>query len=142
MRRSRILVAEDIYETLIGTLRELESQGATVDHVENVNDTLARLREMPYDLLLLDWRLPIEPAGPVLDNAGRRVLDGLKSGELGAMNAQIPIIILTNQSRAIDLGSGANYPQVRGIVAKLRIDLFESLVKEVLEQDKVVEVPR
>lgn len=105
----KILIVEDIPNTLAGTLIKLEDLGAQVECAESVFEAKKYLTEKKYDVLILDWRLPEKPGEDVNDIAGEILVEDLKSGKLGNINKEIPFIAVTAQRSVI------NYPKVKEI---------------------------
>jgi len=132
MTTGRLLIVEDIRDTLAGTLSELQASGIVFDHVTNVKDAIEQLRKTKYDLVLLDWRLPRQPHDEVSDNAGLAILNFIKSTD-ASINHNIPIIILTAQFSSIDPESLKQHPNCRYVISKLRMDDITSRTREILE---------
>lgn len=95
----RILVAEDDANLAEGILRSLRQSGYAVDWVKDGNEAEAALDANPFDLLILDLRLPRK--------SGLEVLKHLRSGE-----SKVPVLILTAldsvEDRVRGLDSGAD----------------------------------
>jgi two-component system, OmpR family, response regulator len=95
----RILVAEDDANLAEGILRSLRQSGYAVDWVKDGNEAEAALDANPFDLLILDLRLP--------KKSGLEVLKRLRSGE-----SKVPVLILTAldsvEDRVRGLDSGAD----------------------------------
>ncbi len=95
----RILVAEDDANLAEGILRSLRQSGYAVDWVKDGNEAEAALDANPFDLLILDLRLPRK--------SGLEVLKRLRSGE-----SKLPVLILTAldsvDDRVRGLDSGAD----------------------------------
>ncbi len=98
----RVLVAEDnhINQLLVKTL--LEKSGHTVDVVGDGEEAVSAIRNIPYDLVLMDVRMP-KLDGP---SATRKIR------ELGSAAPQVPIIALTANAMTGDreayLAAGMN----------------------------------
>jgi DNA-binding response OmpR family regulator len=58
METARILIIEDEASLAIPVKRGLDEDGHTVDWVDNGQDGLIKALSEPYDLIVLDWRLP------------------------------------------------------------------------------------
>ncbi|MGA3132445.1 MAG: response regulator [Terracidiphilus sp.] len=133
MKSGRLLVVEDIEKTLAGTIRELEDLVAQIKQVTNVEDAIECLRHEKFDLVLLDWRLPLTLGGPVNDDAGLVVLDHTKL-PLGNDNLDIPVIILTAQSSTIDSQALKEHPNCRYVISKLEMDAITRRTSELLNE--------
>jgi two-component system OmpR family response regulator len=95
----RILVAEDDANLAEGILRSLRQSGYAVDWVKAGDEAEAALDANPFDLLILDLRLP--------GKSGLEVLKHLRSRE-----SKVPVLILTAldsvEDRVRGLDSGAD----------------------------------
>ncbi|MEM1096254.1 MAG: response regulator [Bacteroidota bacterium] len=56
---TRILIVEDEAINQLVILRMLERLGFTADHVSDGREALDLLREQPYDVVLMDMRMPV-----------------------------------------------------------------------------------
>ena len=98
----QILVVDDEHKSVMGTIRELERRGFSVDSVATQDEASYRLRSRPYDAVLLDMKVPIVVAGDVMGDTpraeyGLEVLHSLRSGQFeteGARNTT-PVFIVT-----------------------------------------------
>ena len=81
-RAIRVLVADDEHNLRTVIVRELGRKGHEVDGVADGVAALARLRETPYDVILLDMRMP-----------GKEGIDVLR--ELQAFPEQPQVIVMT-----------------------------------------------
>ena len=133
MNSGRLLVVEDIGSTLVGTIRELKDLVAEIKQVTNVEDAIECLRHEKFDLILLDWRLPLKPEGPVNDNAGLDILNHTKL-PLGTDNLDIPVIVLTAQSSTIDSRALKEHPNCRYVISKMMMDDITRRTSELLNE--------
>ena len=85
-RRARVLVAEDnlINQTIF--LKQLEKMELRVDAVANGHEVLAALREVPYDLILMDCQMP--------EMDGYEATSRIRA-EVAATYRSIPIVAVT-----------------------------------------------
>lgn len=98
-----ILVVEDKDDTIPGTLKYLRSAGHSITCAANVADAEESLKNDAYDLIWLDFRLPLDRDNIGLsDYAGEEILRRLRNGVYGEENARVPFIVVTAQSRSID----------------------------------------
>jgi CheY-like chemotaxis protein len=94
-RRARILLAEDNPINARLAMAILEREGHRVDAVGDGEEALAALAAAPYDLVLMDVRMP------KLD--GREATRRLRVA--GGLNAGIPVIALTAEAFPDDLAA-------------------------------------
>jgi len=83
----RILLAEDNAVNQLVALKMLERSRYRADAVGNGLEAIAALKQLPYDLVLMDCQMP------ELD--GFETTRRIRSGEAGALDPAIPIIALT-----------------------------------------------
>lgn len=81
---ARILIAEDEEALSILLRYNLEAEGYTVEHAARGDEADLRLRELPPDLLLLDWMMP--------GLSGIEICRRLRAREA---TARLPVILLT-----------------------------------------------
>jgi CheY-like chemotaxis protein len=123
----KILVVEDIDDTLAGTLAELRFMGAEVDHASNVRGALIKMQAQKYNALLLDWRIPLKEQTAVNDEGAAVLLRQIET-DTGNPNSETPIIIVTAQLPSIDRKTLAKYPHCRLVLSKLQADeIIEAL---------------
>jgi DNA-binding response OmpR family regulator len=87
---TRILIVEDDTSVAMALQDDLGIEGFEVDITSEGNDALARMRQTPYDLVVLDLMLP--------DKDGYEVCRELRSSGSG-----VPIIMLTARAQESDL---------------------------------------
>ncbi|MBL0719216.1 response regulator [Piscinibacter sp. Jin2] len=101
--RRLLVVEDDMVNQLIAT-QMLAADGWQVDIAEHGGEALARLRERPYALVLMDWQMP------VMD--GLEATRRLRAGESGIAVAALPVIGVTANAHADDrqacLAAGMN----------------------------------
>src|ERR1039457_2335526 len=131
MNGPKLLVVEDIRDTLAGTLAELAGAGIEIEHVTNVKDAVACLRRTKYDIVLLDWRLPLVAGGPVNDDAGLAVLKHTRSPDAGE-NQGFPEIVLTAEWSIVDAATLTEHRNCRYVISKLRMDDITGRTQEML----------
>ena len=98
-RNARLLLVEDDPTNRRLATQLLNKSGYRVDAVDNGVDALAALSTSPYDLVVLDCRMP------VMD--GFEVARAIRAGEHGVLDKSVPILALTadameeNRERAL-----------------------------------------
>ena len=85
--RARILVAEDSHTNRMVTLMLLKELGYRADVVANGHEALKALQDIPYDLVLMDCRMP--------EMDGFEATRRIRSGEARAVDPSIPIVAMT-----------------------------------------------
>ena len=91
--RRLLVVEDDMVNQLIAT-QMLAADGWQVDIAEHGGEALARLRERPYALVLMDWQMS------VMD--GLEATRRLRAGEAGEALARLPVIGVTANAHADD----------------------------------------
>ena len=103
-RRLRVLVAEDNTTNRIIAVKMLEKLGHVAEAVANGKEAVEALRQVPYDLVLMDCLMP------VMD--GFEATKIIRSPGSGVRNSLIPIIALTayamKEDRELCLDAGMN----------------------------------
>ena len=100
-RSERILVAEDSPTNQKVVLRVLQKLGYRAEAVANGHEVLSAIREVPYDLILMDWHMP--------DLDGCEATKIIRTSESIAQK-DIPIIAMTanamkgDQEKCIEVG--------------------------------------
>lgn len=116
---SRMLVVEDIVRTIAGTLMRLEDeQSWRVSFASDVQTAEAMLRMHEYGLLLLDWRLPQVFGESTDDKAGLGILRRLKQGNLGEINRNISVVVVTSPGRVIETAELRSFQGFLGVYFK------------------------
>lgn len=124
--KADVLVIEDVFGTIKGTVKMLETRGANIVHVETVKAAKEALQERTFALVLLDWRLPSDVSEPVDPDAAAQILKSLRDHPQGP-NSRTPILIVTAQKSAVDQHALADLPNPLSVFSKLRPDrIFEA----------------
>ncbi len=117
----RILLVDDNIDHAKLAARALKSEPSwTVDMVRLGEEALQRFSDAPYDLVLLDYRLP--------DMTGLAVLDRLR-----AKHADAQVILMTSQGseevamQALDKGATAYVVKTPGFGERLAYEVREWL---------------
>lgn len=118
MISDQLLVVEDVRRTVQGLLLRLQAEHWNVDLAEDVLTAEMKLPEMPYRFMLLDWRLPRQAGGDIIEDAGDSLLEKLKSGGYGSLNEKIPFAVLTTVGVFVDEVKVARYQGYQGIFFK------------------------
>ncbi len=77
MKKGKILVVDDEYGIRTGVQQLLELEGYTVEQAETGRDALAAMAERPFDLILIDYRLPDIDGLTLLQAIRSRAFDGM-----------------------------------------------------------------
>ncbi len=80
-KKGRILVVDDEYGIRTGVHQLLELEGYAVEEAQTGRDALAALERRPFDLVLIDYRLP--------DIDGLTLLQAIRSREFDVMTCMI-----------------------------------------------------
>jgi PAS domain S-box-containing protein len=83
----RILLAEDDQTSRISSRKLMESAGHSVLAVEDGQQALETLRQVPFDLVLMDVQMPVL--------GGVEATRAIRAGEAGADRAGVPIVAIT-----------------------------------------------
>ncbi len=108
-RRIRILVAEDNHTNQEVALAFLKKFGYHADAVADGREAVTALRQIPYDLVLMDCQMP------VMD--GYEAARCIRDPESGIMNPDIPIIAMTanamqsDRQKCLDAGMNDYLPK-------------------------------
>ena len=86
-RAGRVLVAEDNITNQQVALAMLKKLGCRADAVANGKEALASLRDIPYDLVLMDCQMP--------EMNGYEATARIRDPQSGVRNTRIPIVALT-----------------------------------------------
>ncbi len=85
--RARILVVEDNPVNQLVAMKILEKLGHRADVAGNGNEALVALRNIPYDLILMDCQMP--------EMDGFEATRRIRSGNAGQADRSIPIVAMT-----------------------------------------------
>jgi len=129
----RALLVEDIEKTLSGTIAELRSAGLEITVTSNSADAIVALEATTFDVVLLDWRLPLTVDSAPDDEGGLRVLEALSSAACTG-NAGVPVIIVTNQGSSVDSVRLSTFGNYRATLSKLQMDEITRAVRSVLHE--------
>ncbi len=102
LKSASVLLVEDDEISSMVVRKQLEILGCSVRHVQNGKEALEALRELSFDLVLMDVQMP------VMDGVAATI--AIRNGEAGQNNTSIPIIALTayamigDRQKMIDAG--------------------------------------
>ncbi len=86
-RRVRLLLAEDNAINQLVAVKMLEKMGYRVDVVANGQEALAAVRDLPYDLVLMDCQMP--------EMDGFEATRHIRDPQSTVLNHQVPVIAMT-----------------------------------------------
>lgn len=98
----RVLWVDDEPDTVEGVRATLEFEGHEVVLVEHLDGATERLRGERFDVVIVD-----EILGNTLDpsDLGSSLIEKLKAGHMGTLNAEIPFMFVTGNSSWVDLAA-------------------------------------
>jgi len=128
MTAEKILIVEDDIADVGGTIDLLEIEGIQADVVASVRDAEESLRKRCYQVLLVDWTLPVIEDGPADTDGGGKLIQSLEAGRLGNLNTDIPIFVLTKQTDQFD---SQRRSQTRAIPVLSKLDALTIVARVV-----------
>ncbi len=127
---ARILVVEDEPAIAAFIRRGLVFEGYTVETVGNGHDALARLRDQPPDLLLLDLMLP--------EVDGLEICRRVRAAEQAEARLPLPILMLTARDTVKDRVAGLEIGADDYLVKPFAFDELLARVKALLRRGRAV----
>lgn len=108
-RSLSLLIVEDRFEHVTGTVKKLRRFGHRVTFAQNWEIACKQIRSERYDLLIVDWRWPVEIHSDsdetVLENGGQELVAQLRSGRLGSLNKDATVWLFTvYDTEVLELG--------------------------------------
>jgi CheY-like chemotaxis protein len=130
----RILIVEDIPDTLSGIASALVRKGVAVESVSNIAEAVERLNSIKYDALLLDWRLPQNEENPdeIIEDGGAVVLKALSSGKTEALNQDVPVIVVSARPSGVHQKTVQSFRNCGKPISKMRILEIRQAIEETL----------
>jgi CheY-like chemotaxis protein len=110
---AHVLAIEDVPGTIREIVGDLEDDRVVVDSADTVVKAESKLKNRPYDLLLVDIMLADD------ENGGLNVILGLREGRYGEKNVDTPFYVLTGQKASLDQDALTAIPGCLGIEKKL-----------------------
>ncbi len=123
----KVLVIEDIPATLEATVLSITLRGHTVVEVASVDEALKVLSNDTFDLVLLDWRLPMTEGDSVDAEGGAQLVAAFHRQD----GDGIPYVIVSAQMATVPTSLRRD-PLCRGIVGKLSLTILDPIVSQII----------
>lgn len=128
--RKRVLVVDDIPESLEATVEEVRQMGCAVTECASVAKAIAILNDHRFDLMILDWRIPEHDGEPTLVDGGALLLDAIRNGGVTAANRSLQYVVVSAQRSTVSAGSLDD--RCLGIVGKLSPEILDEILRRAL----------
>lgn len=124
-RLPRVLVVEDNKINRLVAMQFLKRAKVIGAEAENAEQAIAMLQADPYDLVLMDVRMP--------DMDGLEATRAIRAGEAGCLNRDVPIIAMTAYSTAEDEQACDDAGMTGHLAKPLSLQGFIDAVKSALK---------
>jgi len=115
----RVLIIEDIRDTIEGTIAEFNYNNIEVDVARSVHEAIAFLKTKKYDGLIVDYWLPDDIGGDIIKNAGDIIINNLRNGKYSNLNINTEIIVYTAHLQHITTPPNSNSKIFSPVQSKL-----------------------
>jgi CheY-like chemotaxis protein len=135
MKRLSILIIEDVFDHLQGSILEFKRHGHNVQFVSDWQAASEYTRGQKFDVIVVDWRWPMEKLGSdghlmVEENGGREYIEHLIEGKLGRLNEATPIWVFTVHDEEVERNGIKKFRKNVRLISKLHSDRMERMVLE------------
>lgn len=117
----RLLVVDDVFSTVRGTVAELRGEGIHVDHADNVESAIEWLKAEQYDAVLLDWRIPLKQSDRIDNDGGGTLLERIEEGAAGDTNRNTRVLVVTAYNDGVDRYKLKRFKNCRGVIQKMTL---------------------
>jgi CheY-like chemotaxis protein len=121
---AKILVVDDDKETVETICAGLEGLGHEAEGLSDGKATLARVREMQPDLLILDYKMPVL--------SGTRIVSALRAD---GRTRRLPVILLSARDPILYAGEVPPEPRVRFLLKPISLAILDTMIAEMLNPD-------
>lgn len=120
--KKEILISDDQPGIRLLLTDILKNEGYNITVASTGKETLDKLQEKHYDLIILDYKLPI--------------IDGMEVlKRISGLNINTPAIVMSGLAEKIE-NEVKDYPRVKNILAKpFDIKELKVIVKKIIEED-------
>ena len=130
-KTKRVLVVEDIPRSLQATVREIAGQGHAVTEVHSVSEAIRHVTTRDFDLMILDWRIPLDEGGSVDVDGGARVLDAIAARQRGSAGRGLPYVVVSAQMTTVPRSVRSD-PACLAVLGKLSLTILDGVLEKAL----------